>query len=103
MLVEDETYGPSTTLDRRSAAAQPRLQALLVPSLRPTCYPPLIADQHQDDAYPPEKAQRRFEAAIRGARIADHRQIKDLPWKPRAKPGKARTTGVSRKSRRTRS
>jgi hypothetical protein len=50
-----------------------------------------------DDAYSDEEAQRRFEAALRGAREVGHETMKDIPSK-RPKPdsgmkvGKRKTT-----------
>jgi hypothetical protein len=35
----------------------------------------------QDDTYTPEEAQARFEAALRGARVAGHKTMKDVAGK----------------------
>lgn len=51
-----------------------------------------------DDDYSETEAQQRFEAAIRGARIVGHREMKDIARKPRAKPRKAAISGEGRKS-----
>ena len=38
----------------------------------------------QDDTYTPEEAQARFEAALRGARVAGHKTMKDVAGKGRS-------------------
>jgi hypothetical protein len=41
----------------------------------------------QDDTYTPEEAQARFEAALRGARVAGHKTMKDVAGKGRESKG----------------
>lgn len=60
----------------------------------------MMGEQDRNEDFTPQEAQERFEAAIRGARIVGHREMKDIPRKPRATPKKAVTTGVDQKSRR---
>jgi hypothetical protein len=46
-----------------------------------------------DDTFPPDEAQRRFEAALRGARIAGHKskdEVSRTLGKPETKPTKAK-------------
>lgn len=46
----------------------------------------------QDQSYPQEEAQQRFEAALRGARIVGHKEKKDISPVQRRKPeGKQQT------------
>jgi hypothetical protein len=56
------------------------------------------SQKNQDDQYSDEEAQRRFEAALRGAREVGHESMKDIPpkrskpsemelWKSKAKSG----------------
>ena len=56
-------------------------------------------DQRRNDEYPLHEAQERFEAAIRGSRVAGHREMKDIPRKPRARPKKGVAAGGGQKSR----
>jgi hypothetical protein len=54
------------------------------------------------DEYSQPEAQRRFEAALRGARVVGHKQMKDLPRKrPAEKPLHKRDERNERKGRHT--
>jgi len=43
-----------------------------------------------DDQYSQEEAEKRFEAALRGARVTGHKPMKDIPAKPKASRKKPR-------------
>jgi hypothetical protein len=54
-----------------------------------------MATKSDDEQYSPEESRKRLEAALRGARIAGHKPMADIPKKRVAKKKKAKTRASS--------
>jgi len=55
-----------------------------------------MGSKKKDDEFSPAETKRRFDAALRGARIAGHKQMKDLPKKGDKPKSKAKRLTESR-------